>query len=58
MLTLVAAGFSYEEAIGLSPIDTQIYLSIRNAWSIPADRRITGGVVMASREQVLQALRG
>lgn len=46
VLSLMANGFSYGEAMHMSPRDARRYAAIAAAWSIPSDER--DGVVRAA----------
>lgn len=41
---LMTSGFSYEEALHMSPRDYRRYAGIFSAWSIPAEEREDGAV--------------
>lgn len=56
-LALMRLGFSHSEACDLTPLDTQMYLSVAHALSIPPEHRAGGGAVMATKAQLLSALR-
>lgn len=57
-LALMRLGFSHSEACDLTPLDTQMYLSVAHAIAIPPEHRVCGGAVMATKAQLLSALRG
>ena len=58
VLSLVQLGMTMADALSCTPVESDIYISIHNARRIPPDHRSSGGAVMATREQVLAALRG
>lgn len=58
VLSLVQLGMTMGDALSCTPLESDMYISIHNARRIPADHRIGGGAVMATREQILAAVRG
>lgn len=58
VLSLVQLGMTMADALSCSPVESDIYISIHNARRVPPGHRASGGAVMATREQILAAMRG
>lgn len=58
VLSLVQVGMTMADALSCSPVESDKYVAIHNARQVPPDHRVSGGTVMATRAQVLDALRG
>ena len=45
VLSLMGCGFSYSEALRMSPVDTRRYIHINQSWAIPPEDRLQGSVL-------------
>lgn len=57
VVSLVTLGISYADAMTLSPLESDRIILVHNARSIPPDERVSGGAHMASKQDVLAALK-
>lgn len=57
VVSLVTLGISYADAMELSPLESDRMILVHNARSIPPDERVSDGAHMASKQDVLAALK-
>lgn len=57
VVSLIQLGISYTDALALSPLESDRIILVHNARSIPPDERVSGGAHMASKQDVLAALK-
>lgn len=57
VVSLVTLGISYADAMALSPLESDRIILVHNARSIPPDERVSGGAHIASKQDVLAALK-
>lgn len=57
VVSLIQLGISYADALALTPLESDRIILVHNARTIPPDERVSGGAHMASKQDVLAALK-